>query len=114
MPLPDLAIEHVALYFRALSEPMRLRIINRLRSSPCSVGELTECLGCSQANISKHLKVLVDVGIVAREVHGTAARLCVADPSIDTLCALVCESVSRDLERQLAVQQALRQADSDA
>lgn len=110
MPLPDLAVEHVALYFRALAEPMRLRIINLLRAGPRSVGELTQELGCSQANISKHLKVLVDVRIVGREVQGTTTLVRVIDPCIDNLCTLVCDAVRRDIEAQLAVQQALREA----
>ena len=66
MSLPDQAIDRVALYFRALSDPTRLRILNALRVREHTVGELTEIARCSQANISKHLKVLERAGLVSR------------------------------------------------
>ena len=53
--LDDRALLHVAEYFRALSEPLRLKILNTLGDKPHNVGELTELLECSQANVSKHL-----------------------------------------------------------
>lgn len=105
MPLPDAAIEQVAQYFRALSEPMRLRIINTLRGSPCTVSQLTEALGCSQANISKHLKVLAEAGIVVREAHGNSTLVSMTDPCIDQLCGLVCDAVLRELEQQITLHQ---------
>ena len=52
--LEDGALDHVADYFRALAEPLRLRLLNSLREGPRNVGELTLALGCSQANVSKH------------------------------------------------------------
>lgn len=112
MPLPDAAIERVALYFRALSEPTRLRMINALRKGPRTVGDLTEQFGCSQANISKHLKVLVDAGILARETHGTSTLVSMADPCIDDLCSLVCDNVARDLEQEVALHKVMRKAHS--
>jgi DNA-binding transcriptional ArsR family regulator len=110
MALPDQAIERVAEYFRALADPTRLRILNALRESEHSVGELTELFQCSQANISKHLRVLADAGIVARTARGTSTLVRVADPSIDQLCALVCDSVARGLEKDVALHGLMRAA----
>ena len=110
MALPDQAVERVALYFRALAEPMRLRIVNALRTQPHSVGELTELFGCSQANISKHLKVLSDAHIVTRTQQGTTTLVSVADPAIFQLCELVCGSVARELAQDVALHAALTQA----
>ncbi len=53
--------------FRALGEPSRLRIVDLLRSGPASVGEITEALGIRQPQVSKHLRVLGESGIVAGE-----------------------------------------------
>src|SRR6266705_1293893 len=50
--------------FDALAEPMRRRILDLLREQPRVVGELVELLGISQPGISKHLRVLREVGLV--------------------------------------------------
>ena len=52
--------------------------------------ELLEHIGTSQANVSKHLKVLLDAGVVGRRADGTSAYYSIDDPSLVPLCALVC------------------------
>jgi len=88
--LDDRALTHVAEYFRALSEPLRLKILNTLHDRPHNVGELTELLDCSQANVSKHLAILMRHGMVERDAQGTSAFYRIADPRIYDLCDLVC------------------------
>lgn len=107
MTMPDQAVDRVARYFRALSDPTRLRILNALRDAERSVGELTVIAQTSQANVSKHLQVLAEAGIVARTSRGTTTVVTVADPAIYELCTLVCDSVTRDLEKTLALHQAI-------
>jgi DNA-binding transcriptional ArsR family regulator len=51
--------------FAVLAEPMRLRILDELRRSERSVGELVEALAVSQPSMSKHLRVLRDGGLVS-------------------------------------------------
>ena len=51
--------------FAALGEPSRLRIVELLRSGPRSVGDIVEALGTRQPQVSKHLHVLGESGIVA-------------------------------------------------
>lgn len=94
-PLPDPVIELVARRFRVLGEPMRIRILERLRSSDATVQELTEALGASQQNISKHLNLLLDAGLVSRRKEGTSAVYAIADPSVYDLCETVCGSLQR-------------------
>ena len=50
--------------FEALAEPLRRRILDLLRERPRVVGELVELLDMSQPGISKHLRVLREVGLV--------------------------------------------------
>ena len=88
--LDDRALVHVAEYFRALSEPLRLKILNTLSDKPHSVGQLTELLGYSQANVSKHLATLTRLGFVERMAQGTSAYYKIADPRVHQLCELVC------------------------
>jgi len=108
MSMPDQVIERVVLYFHALSDPTRLRILNALRQSERSVGELTEIAHCSQANVSKHLGVLSEAGIIARNARGASSLISVADPAIYELCKLVCDSLACDLEKDLAVHTAIK------
>ena len=97
-PLPDPVIELIARRFRILGEPMRIRILEQLRSTDLTVQELTESLGASQQNISKHLNILLEAGIVSRRKEGTSAVYAIADPSVYGLC----ESVCGGLQRQFA------------
>ncbi|WP_326545534.1 metalloregulator ArsR/SmtB family transcription factor [Mycolicibacterium sp. ND9-15] len=51
--------------FGALAEPSRLKIVELLRAGPLSVGEIAATLEIRQPQVSKHLRVLGDSGIVA-------------------------------------------------
>jgi len=107
--LDDRALEHVAEYFRALSEPHRLKILNALRAGERNVGELAEALESSQANVSKHLSVLSKLGFVERESRGTSAYYRVSDPATYELCDLVCGQVAKRLVLQAEVLAAFKQ-----
>ncbi|MBS4189504.1 winged helix-turn-helix transcriptional regulator [Bacillus sp. FJAT-49705] len=56
----------------ALAESNRLQIVELLRNGPLTVGEITERLRLRQPQVSKHLRILSDAGIV--EVHAFANR----------------------------------------
>lgn len=96
-PLPDPLVELIARRFRVIGEPMRIRILDHLREGEASVQELTEALGASQQNVSKHLQVLLEAGIVGRRKDGNSAYYSIADPSVFALCEEVCGSVQRQL-----------------
>lgn len=98
--MDDAALDRIAQYFRALSEPMRLKILNALRSGECNVTELTQRLGTGQANTSKHLSTLLALGVVARSARGTSSYYRIADPSIYGLCDLVCGQIGRQITAQ--------------
>jgi DNA-binding transcriptional ArsR family regulator len=97
--LPDEALAQVAVYFQALSEPTRLQILNLLRQQERSVGELAQLCGYTSANISRHLALLTQHGLVARESRGNSAIYTIADESVYTLCDLVCGNIARQFER---------------
>lgn len=54
-----------ATVFVALGEPSRLKIVELLRGGPQSVGAIADALGIRQPQVSKHLRVLGDSGIVS-------------------------------------------------
>ena len=89
-PLPDALVALIAQRFRVIGEPMRIRVLDALRDGPLSVNELTDALGASQQNVSKHVGVLAQAGIVGSEKDGTRVRCFIADPSVFELCEIVC------------------------
>jgi DNA-binding transcriptional ArsR family regulator len=94
-PLPEPVIELIARRFRVLGEPMRIRILDRLRDGEASVQALTEALASSQQNVSKHLGILFDAGLLSRRKEGTAAVYSIADETVYALCETVCGSLQR-------------------
>ncbi|MEO8859545.1 MAG: metalloregulator ArsR/SmtB family transcription factor [Burkholderiaceae bacterium] len=97
--LPTEALDQVAAYFHALAEPTRLQMLNLLRDGERNVGELAQLCGCTSANISRHLSVLMQQKLVQRESRGTAAYYRIADDSVYALCDLVCGGIARQLEQ---------------
>jgi DNA-binding transcriptional ArsR family regulator len=96
-PLPDDLVELIARRFRVIGEPMRIRLLDRLRDGEATVGELSEALSASQQNISKHLAVLADVGILGRRKEGNHVYYRVVDEGVFALCEAVCGSVQQQL-----------------
>ncbi|OKP98714.1 helix-turn-helix transcriptional regulator [Paenibacillus sp. P46E] len=58
--------------FSALAEPTRLRMVEMLKDGPLSVGDIAERLSLRQPQASKHLRVLLEAGLV--EVEAQANR----------------------------------------
>jgi DNA-binding transcriptional ArsR family regulator len=94
--LPDAALAMIAARFRALSEPVRLRILNALMQGERSVGQLVEASGTGQANVSKHLGVLREAGMVNMRREGLLTLCSIADPVIVQLCELMCTKLKAD------------------
>ncbi len=96
-PLPEPLIDLVAQRFRVLGEPMRIKLLDRLRDGDATVTELQQALGASQQNVSKHLGVLHAAGMVSRTKDGNHARYAISDPSVFALCDEVCGGVRRQV-----------------
>ena len=96
-PLPEDLAELIARRFRALGDPLRVRMLDLLRSRELSVTSLAEQLGAGQQNVSKHLAVLTDAGMVARRKDGTHVYYRIADESVFALCEQVCGSLQAQL-----------------
>lgn len=97
-PLESDAAELIARRFRALADPTRLRILDLLRrQEEVAVGEMTELLGGSQQNISKHLSALHAEGFVGRRKRGTRTLYRISDPAVLELCDRVCAGIESQL-----------------
>ena len=97
-PLPPALVELIAKRFRVLGEPLRITLLDRLRDGDATVGELQEATGASQQNVSKHLGVLLDAGIVRRTKRGTSSIYSIADDGVFDLCEQVCGGLRRQLD----------------
>jgi DNA-binding transcriptional ArsR family regulator len=97
-PLPDDLVELIAGRFRALSEPTRIKLLDRLREGEATGLELTELIGTTQQNVSKHLRVLQQAGIVARRKQGNYAYYRIVDEGVFSLCEAVCGSLREQVE----------------
>lgn len=96
--VPDALLDRVAQRFRVLGDANRLAILRLLvEQGEMTVGALVEALGMSQANASKHLRALLDAGIVSRRAVGTSAYYSVVDGSVELLCSIVCDRIERQV-----------------
>jgi DNA-binding transcriptional ArsR family regulator len=80
----------IAERFKILSEPARLEILNTLRGAEMTVSELVELTGFGQANVSKHLQLLLASGFVSRRKDGLFAYYSVVDRDVFKLCDIMC------------------------
>ncbi|MCS6941482.1 MAG: metalloregulator ArsR/SmtB family transcription factor [Geminocystis sp.] len=94
------ALSMVADFFKVLSETSRLSIVCCLRNGPKNVTEIIEKTKLGQANVSKHLKILAQAGIVSRTQKGIHVYYQIANPFVFELCDLVCNSLSIQIQQQ--------------
>jgi len=97
-PIPDDLAEVIARRFRVIGEPLRIRLLDRLRDGEATVTELTHWLAASQQNVSKHLSVLAEAGVVARRKDGNHAYYRIVDEGVFALCDQVCGSLQQQLK----------------
>lgn len=100
--MPPEALDLVAARFRALAEPMRLRLLNVLMEGERSVTQLVEATGAGQANVSKHLSVLRGANMVAFRKEGPTTIYFIADPMLVALCELVCRGLKTEFDSKAA------------
>ena len=92
--------------FKALGEPARLQLLQCLRGGEMAVGELVEQTGFGQANVSKHLQLLHNLGFVRRRKEGLFVFYALTDKSVFQLCDVMCgrlEAESKARHKLLAV-----------
>lgn len=93
----------IANRFRVLSDPMRLKLLHTLGEAEMNVSELVEATGAGQANVSKHLGVMLEAGIVARRKDGLNSFYKITDETIFELCEVVCSRLKQQFDARRAV-----------
>jgi DNA-binding transcriptional ArsR family regulator len=99
--MTETTLELVARRFRTLGEPFRLRILQQLEQGEHTVTELVFALDASQSNVSKHLQLLYDAGLVTRCREGNSILYSIGDPIVFELCRIVCRSEAEKSRRDL-------------
>lgn len=102
-PLNDKTLELVAERFRLLGDPLRLRLLQTLERGEMSVADLVAATGASQANVSKHLQLMLRGGVVQRRREGLFVYYRVSDARVFQLCDVVCGSLADHLLRELSL-----------
>lgn len=100
--IPDEFLDLMAEKFRMLADPTRLAILRALMEGERSVGQVVEETGRNQANVSKHLKMLAESGLIARRKEGLQVFHRIDDPLVEQLCDLVCRTIARQTREELA------------
>jgi len=93
-------LQLVADFFKVLSESSRLQIVCTLKAGRKNVSEIIDATGLGQANVSKHLKILAQAGIVNRQQEGVCVYYQIANSFVFELCELVCDSLSVQIQQQ--------------
>lgn len=99
MSLPPEAVELVAARFRMLGEPIRIQILQALQDGEKNVTELVAIVGSTQPNVSKHLRILQDAGMIGRRQAGNNIYAYIADETVFDLCDVVCDSIKDRIEQ---------------
>ncbi len=104
----DAIFASVAAYFGVLAQPMRLKILGALCRGEKSVQQVMDDVNGNQANVSKHLKVLHDAGIIARRKQANQVMYAIADQSSTELCRSVCVRIAGQLDDSAAMRTQLQ------
>jgi DNA-binding transcriptional ArsR family regulator len=90
----------MAAVFRVLADASRLAILGcLLGGGERNVGEVAAATGRTPANVSKHLKLLADAGLLSRRKEGLHVFYRLADPAWEQVCRLVSESILKNSEK---------------
>jgi ArsR family transcriptional regulator len=95
----DELLVRIADRMKAIADPTRLRILHELEGGEICVGDLAARVGGTQANVSKHLGVLRQAGLVRCRRDGMNVCYQVSDGSVFAVCRMVCNALAQQAER---------------
>lgn len=98
--ISEYLIPKVAVRFKAMSDPGRLRLLSCLSERAHGVSELVERTGRPQPSVSQSLAQLLTAGLVASRRDGSRMIYSLSDPYVARICDAVCRSISENAEKQ--------------
>ncbi len=106
----DRVFDSAAELFGVLATPLRLRILNSICTGEKSVSDIMSAVDSTQPNVSQHLKVLYQAGVVAKRRVGNLVYYRVQSEKAVQLCRTVCTQIAIELDDPESVQQSDRLA----
>lgn len=88
-------------FFKALAHSVRLKIVKKLLEGETCVCELKNDVDFSQSNLSQHLKILKEAGIVNSNKKGLWVHYSVTDPSVSKVIELVEDIIKNRIKSML-------------
>lgn len=92
----------------ALANPRRLQILNLLKEGERSVGELLEKMEINKANLSQHLSILKQKGLLVWRRQGTAVYYRLASPRITEACSIMRDVLLETLRDKERISRSMR------
>jgi len=89
--ITDELVEEVAMVLKALSTPLRLRMVCELCTQPRTVSEIIEIVGVRQTLVSQQLATLRELGIIDKRRDGTKMIYRIADENAIKIVSSLCE-----------------------
>ena len=93
----DHVFQSVARYFSVLSEPTRLKILHAICHEERSVSAIVQATGATQTNVSRHLAMMLSVGVVSRRREGTMVFYKVVDTDFADMCRTACVRIAEGM-----------------
>jgi ArsR family transcriptional regulator len=89
--ITDELVEEIAAVLKALSTPLRLRMVCELCTQPRTVSELIQIVGVRQTLVSQQLATLRELGIIDKRRDGTKMIYRIADENAIKIVSSLCE-----------------------
>lgn len=94
----DQVFEAASELFRAMSAPMRLKIISSLCNGEKNVSQLLSEIHTTQPNMSQHLNTLYQSGVIGKRREGVQIFYRIVNDRVVTLCRAVCTQIAIETE----------------
>jgi DNA-binding transcriptional ArsR family regulator len=105
----DVVFAVVARYFGLLAEPTRLKILHTICRDERSVSAIVAATGATQTNVSRHLALMHQAGVVSRRRAGNTVYYRVDDPEFVEICRSVCVQIASRIDGQKPLKRDLLQ-----
>ena len=105
--MDDMAFKIKADFFKGLAHPVRLQIIENLKNGEASVGKLVQKLGVKQSNLSRHLAILRELGVLETRQEKTTVFYAIHDHDIFKILRPIAEMLRKKLKKSEKILQSL-------
>ena len=105
--MDDIAFKIKADFLKGLAHPVRLQIIENLKNGEASVGKLVQKLGVKQSNLSRHLAILRELGVLETRQEKTTVFYAIHDHDIFKILRPIAEMLRKKLKKSEKILQSL-------